>query len=113
MFGKHIKLKGLMDSGNSLYDSATGLPVIVIEKPFFEKCFAEQLKDIKVLRQISCVVASDVSSCLPIIGMAKVQISHGRNTQIVHCSIAVSNGSFGFDNSRSTQFNCLLHRDFL
>ena len=114
IFGKHIRLRGLLDSGNRLYDTVTGKPVIIISKNAFEKFFPEQLVDLKNFRQIRCVVVGDNHINLPIVGNVNVQITRWKQTQTIDCSVGVSSQSFGIENSNNpVQFDCLLHRDFL
>lgn len=43
LFGKSYKLKGFLDSGNTLYDNSSGLPVVVVKLSAIEKKLDDRL----------------------------------------------------------------------
>lgn len=111
IFGKHINLYGLIDSGNSLNDPFTKLPVVLVSRVALKKFLSLQeldfLLDLKS-RKINCDTVSGSKIEVPIFNVSSVTIKQGNEVRKHRCMVGIiSNGL------EDGKFDCLLHRDFL
>lgn len=112
IFGKHIEVTGLLDSGNSLFDTSSGLPVVVLsfqalKKEFPNLTFQEIV--IHTKNYVNCVTANERAFKLPLIDVKHIEIECDKEKKKCNCVIAVTNQKF-YDDKK---FDCLLHRDFI
>jgi len=114
VFNKHIEIIGLLDSGNSLKDTLTKKPVIVVSIDLMKKYF----KDITrhnfeksgfCERKINCVSAGGLSFEMPIFDVGAVCVKSGDSIKSYDCVLGFVNQKF-YD---TKNYQCLLHRDFM
>lgn len=109
--GKHINLYGLIDSGNSLNDPLTRLPVILVSNESLKRFLSIQELDFLFglkCRKICCDTVSGSKVDIPIFNVSYVELRQGKEIQKRRCMIGVI--SHGLENGK---YDCLLHRDFL
>ncbi len=118
VFGKHIEITGLLDSGNSLYDSKTGKAVIVVSvsalkkvlpKEQYQKFMYGDMSAVPVSHFISYVSVGGKTADMPIIDVGSATVKVKSGSKQFQCVIGLVNHSL--DNSGG--FECLLHRDFV
>lgn len=109
--GKHIYLYGLIDSGNSLFDTITRKPIILISRKSLEQKFS-RLEVENILknrcRKIKCETVSGSGFEIPIFKADNVDIVFDGEVKEVFCMVGIVNHEF-----EKGKFDCLLHRDFL
>ena len=76
-----ILVKGFIDSGNSLYDKRSGLPIIVASKPLFEKIYNENLKRYALSLEFDTVSGT---STMQLYVIDKLMIYNGINVNIIN-----------------------------
>lgn len=117
LFGKHIEITGLLDSGNVLYDTKTGKAVVVVSAAIFrqvlpKKDYIKFLKhdysSVKVSNEISCVVVGGTKLTMPVFDVGLVSVSNGEKTITKDCVLGVVNQEFV-----QGKYQCLIHRDFV
>lgn len=111
LFNKHINLYGLIDSGNSLFDPLTRLPVVLVSINVLKKFLSvEELEFLNGLnlRKIKCDTISGPGVEIPIFKIKRFVLRHGSETRKHMCMIGVVEHEFN-----KGKFDCLLHRDFL
>lgn len=115
-FGKHIKLIGLIDTGNVLYDEKTGKPVVVISiyslkkylpNETYENITKSNYQNIGFDGFIKTVSVGGVFSDIPILNIKKAIIEDGENQREFECVIGLVNHRF----ENSNKYDCLIHRD--
>ena len=109
--GKHIFLYGLIDSGNSLFDTLTRKPIVLISKKSLEKYFSKlELENIlnNMCRKLKCDTVSERGLEIPIFKVEKFEIAMDNEIKQVVCMVGIVNHEF-----EKGKFDCLLHRDFL
>jgi hypothetical protein len=115
--GKHIEVTGLLDSGNSLYDTKSGNAVIVVSTNALKQVLtkSEYLRFMQgendiigITDKVSYVCVGGKKSEMPIISDVCVTIKHSSETQKHKCSIGFINQKFG-----ENKFECLVHKDFV
>ena len=114
LYGKHIKINGLMDSGNSLIDTKTGYPVVVVSAKTLKKYFDDF--DYKMIlsngfcsRSVLCEVAGGFSFKMPIVDVGQITLDVGGESKKFKCVIGVVNQKFCGRKS----YECLLHKEFV
>ncbi len=116
--GKHIEITGLLDSGNSLYDSKTGKAVIVVSvsvlkkvlpKTDFKRIENGDFSNLPISHYLNYVSVGGNSADMPVIdiGNAFVEVKHV--SKKVRCVLGLALQDFDSTGS----FECLLHRDFV
>lgn len=100
--GKKFKVKGFIDSGNSLYDYRSGLPVIVCSTSLYNKIKSNGLK--KSLSSISFDTVSG-SSEMKLYVIDKLLIYNGVTVNIYN-NVFLGVSPFGFS---SSDYELLLH----
>ena len=113
LYGKHIEVVGLLDSGNSLVDTKTGKGVIVISakslRNFFDNFDYEMvLKNGFCSRKISCEVAGGLCFEMPVVDIGKATVASGFEKKSFDCVLGIVNQKF-YDEKR---YDCLLYREF-
>ncbi len=111
LFGKHINLYGLIDSGNSLFDPLTRLPVVLVSFDVLKNILSSGELDYlltKKSRKISCDIISGSKMEISIFKINKFLVKNENETQKHMCMVGVV--EHRFDRGK---FDCLLHRDFL
>lgn len=113
LYGKHIEVVGLLDSGNSLVDTKTGKFVIVISakslKKFFDNFDYEMvLKNGFCSRKILCEVAGGLCFEMPVVDIGKASVMVGFEKKNFDCVLGIVNQKF-YDEKK---YDCLLHREF-
>ena len=109
--GKHIVLYGLMDSGNSLFDSLTRKPVVLISKKSLEKNLSKlEIENIlkNKCRKLKCDTISSSGLEIPVFKVSNFEIMFDGEIKQVPCVMGIVNHEF-----EKGRFDCLLHRDFL
>ena len=113
LLGKHIEMVGLIDSGNSLIDSKTNKPVVVVSSSIIKKHFNSL--DVKFdgkndlcKRFIECVAVGGISFKMPIIDVESVTITTNNTAKRFDCVIGVVNQEF----CDAKNYQCLIHRNF-
>ena len=120
LFDNHIEINGLLDSGNSLYDTKTGKAVVIvslssikkfISKEMLEKLFSEKYDELHTFNKVSCVTVGGNKITIPIIDIGEVKIeqaSQGKS-KTCKCVLGITKEKFAENND----YECLLHREFL
>lgn len=104
--GKKFSVKGFIDSGNGLYDSRSGLPVIVCSNGLFEK-----LKTAGVKKSVSKINFDTVSgtSVMQLYVVDKIMIYNGSIVNIFN-NVLLGVSEFGFS---SFDYDLLLHPNII
>jgi hypothetical protein len=111
IFGKHIEVVGFIDSGNSLYDTFTRKPVIIVSKRSLEKHFSP--KELSLFlsstgRVIECETIGNGLTKLKVYDIKAINYSKGETIKQKPCVVAVLDKVF-----ENAKYDCLLHRDFM
>lgn len=118
LFCKHIEIVGLLDSGNSLKDTKTGKPVVIMSikslkkylpKHDYLKVASGDFSPLHVSHYLDYTTISEKGSKMPIVEIDNIVIEKGDSIKKLDCVIGFVNHNFGDNNS----FECLLHRDFI
>lgn len=119
LFGKHIEITGLLDSGNSLYDSKTGKAVIIvslcslkglISKDAYEDLLLDKAGPLGANSQATCVTVGGNKVQIPIFDIGEVKIEQFDNKmKICKCVLGVTKEKF----AENSEYDCLLHREFI
>ena len=120
LFGKHIQISGLLDSGNSLYDTKTGKAVIIVSlsaiKKFisisdYKKLVSNNFNNKLIVNKIDCRTVGEKKVTLPIIDIGEVKIENfdEGTARTVKCVIGLTNEEF----LEKNDYECLLHREFI
>lgn len=114
LYGKHIEITGLLDSGNSLIDLKTNKPVIVIssnslKKHFMDFDFKNVLESGFCSRSICCESAGGSVFQMPIVSIDNVSVKQGEIKKEMKCMLGIVNQKF-YDEKN---YDCLIHRDFI
>ncbi|MBQ8451349.1 MAG: sigma-E processing peptidase SpoIIGA [Clostridia bacterium] len=97
IFGKHILVTGLIDSGNMLYNGLE--PVLILKKSIVNELISESIY--QNLKRIRCVGVDEMQFEIPVISSVEVEFEGSKKI----CSIGLVNYDFG------KKFDCLIHRD--
>lgn len=113
LFGKHIKVVGLIDSGNSLKDTKTGKSVIIVSINALKKHFEgieydSLLKTGFCRRTISCEVAGGSRFEMPIVNIGNACVGCENETKIFDCVLGIVDQKF----CDEKKYDCLVSRDF-
>ena len=115
-FGKHIEIMGLLDTGNVLYDTKTGLPVIIINvkslgrflsQKDYKNITNEKYFNLGVHHYLKVKTISNEDKEIPIIIPKSVVIKNGGLSKNEKCVLGLVNHDF----ENSKDYQCLLHRD--
>lgn len=109
--GKHIYLYGLIDSGNSLFDSLTRKPIVLISLKSLQKNFSKDEIDNLLKTRSRCIKCDTISGSgleIPLFKVNNFEIIADCECKKVNCMIGIVNHEF-----ERGKFDCLLHRDFL
>lgn len=98
--GKSLKLNAFLDTGNSLHDQTTNLPIVVVPLSVAEKLLTQSeivclmlkanCKTIKDLHYIKYSTASTKSSLMPVFRLDKLTLEKGATQRSVDCMIGIS-----------------------
>ena len=108
---KHINLYGLVDSGNSLLDPISRMPVVLVSIKSLKKILNEsELNEIinSRCRKIKCDTVSGSGFEIPIFKASDFIAKFDQETKRFFCMVGIIEQGFGND-----KFDCLLHRDFI
>lgn len=110
---KHIRLKGLIDSGNHVYDSQTNLPVVLLSfdslKKFMPLATFAYITDVLSSHYEKCVLVGGKTIYVPIVSVDGCEVSKNGKIRTEKFAIGVVQQKF-YDEKR---YDCLLHRDFV
>ena len=120
LFGNHIQINGLLDSGNSLYDTKTGKAVIIVSlnaiKKFisiddYKKLCGDEATHYKIINQLQCSTVGEKKVTLPIIDIGEVVIENFEDgaQKKFKCVIGITKEDF----LEKNDYECLLHREFI
>lgn len=116
-FGKHIEIVGLLDTGNSLYDTKTKKAVIVIScqalkkhlpKNIYKNITNNNFNDLGLSNIIEYVSVGGKTLSMPIVDVGSVKIDDGNCVKKFDCVLGISSQPFA-----EKDYECLLHRDFV
>lgn len=110
---RHIRLKGLIDSGNSFYDSKSNLPVVLLSldclKNFIPLATDSYVNDILASHFEKCVVVGGKKFYVPIVNVKACKVI--KNGQITNKKFVIGVVKQSFYDEK--HYDCLLHRDFV
>lgn len=114
ILSEHIKIVGLIDSGNMLYDEKTKLPVVVVSIRILRKYVNKNNYELITTllnhtRRVECLLASGERFMIPVIDISNGAIESGTQKRKVQFVI----GILDKDVYDTTKYECLLHRDFV
>lgn len=119
LFGNHIEITGLLDSGNSLYDTRTGKAVIIVSlyslKNYISKeCYEDLLLDkaglLGAVSMVTCVTVGGNNVNIPVFDVGEVKIEQSdKSFKMCKCVLGVTKEKF----AESEEYDCLLHREFI
>jgi hypothetical protein len=112
IYGKHIEVVGLIDSGNSLVDKVTNKPVIVISVAALKKHFKDSaiynFKDsVFCERFVDCVLAGGARLKMPILDIGSVCIKRDDEVKSFDCVLGFVDQKF----CDEKDYQCLIHRN--
>lgn len=111
--GKHIRLKGLIDSGNSVYDTNTRLPVVFLTvgslKRVLPQISPSYVADILASHYEKCELVGGKTIYVPIVSVDDCRIYKSGENTATRFVVGIVNQTF-YDEKH---YECLLHRDFL
>lgn len=118
LFGRHIEITGLIDSGNALYDTKTKKSVIIISlsvlRRFLTESECEMIKNkryfgLDISHELEYETVGGKKSTMPIVDIGEVELERGGEKQKFKCVLGiVSEGLV-----EEKRYECLLHREFL
>ena len=119
LFGKHIEITGLLDSGNSLYDTKTGKAVMIVSLYSLKKYLSEDDYENLLFDRSISLGASSYATCVTVggnnvqvpifdIGEVKIEQTDG-STKICKCVLGITKEKF----AENDEYDCLLHREFI
>lgn len=117
-FGKHIQITGLIDTGNSLYDSNTGKAVAVVEVSALKKYLSKtdynnliigDYSKFAIISSLSYVSVGGKESVMPIINIGSIMIENEGVYNKYDCVLGIVNQKF----KDGEGYQILLHRDFV
>ena len=110
---KHISLKGLIDSGNSVYDTKSNLPVVFLSidclKRFIPLATYAYVNEILSSHCEKCVLVGGKNIYVPIVNVSDCKIEINGQVKNIKFAIGIVKQKF-FD---TKHYDCLLHRDFV
>ena len=111
--GKHICLKGLIDSGNSVYDSVSKLPVVLLSIdslkkyiPLASQCY---VNEVLASHYEKCVLVGGKNIYVPIVSIEDGKIYKNGKCEKFDFVVGIVEQRF-YDEKH---YDCLLHRDFV
>ena len=116
-FGKHIEIVGLLDTGNSLYDTKTKKAVIVVScqalkkylpKNIYKNITNNNFNELGLSNIIEYVSVGGKILSMPIVDVGSVKIDDGVCVKKFDCVLGISSQPFA-----EKDYECLLHRDFV
>ena len=112
LFGKHIEVVGLIDSGNSLMDNVTNKPVVVISVHALKKHFkdfwgVDMHSNALCQHFVDCVVAGGKKFQMPIFDIGSVCVKRGVEIKSFDCVLGFVTQKF-YDEK---DYQCLIHRN--
>jgi len=118
LFCQHIEIVGLLDSGNSLTDTKTGKPVVIMSikslkkylpKHDYLKVVAGDYSPLHVSNFLDYVTVGGKGTNMPIVEIENIVVEKGDKVKKLDCVIGFVDQKFGGDDG----YECLLHRDFI
>ncbi len=108
---KHINVYGLVDSGNSLIDTKTNKPVLVISLQTITKLVSKN--DYKKMidensHKLNCETISSSTFAIPILENINVKVKIENEWIVADCVVGVVDKKF-----ENGKYDCLLWRDFI
>ena len=116
-FGKHIEITGLLDTGNTLYDTKTKRAVIVVDKKSLQKYLPKNIyknithnvyNELGLSNFLEFVSVGGAIMQMPIVDIKSAIIDDGSCVKKYDCVLGIANQNFN-----TSEYNCLLHRDFV
>ncbi len=103
---KKFKIKGFFDSGNSLYDARSGLPIVVCSTSLYKK-----IKESGIKKSVSKMAFDTVSGTadMELFVIDKLLIYNGVTVNIFN-NVLLGVSNFGFN---STDYELLLHPELM
>lgn len=118
LFGRHIEITGLIDSGNSLCDTKTKKPVIVVPLAVLAKYLTESecnmIKSenyfgLNISHELEYVSVGGAKGRMPISDIGEIKLSRNGKEESFDCVLGIVCENLTEDKD----YDCLLHRDFL
>ena len=118
LFGRHIEITGLIDSGNSLCDTKTNKPVIIVPLAVIKKYLTEGECDmirsekyfgLNISHELEYVSVGGAKGRMPISDIGAVKILKNGKEEEKECVLGIVCENLTEDKD----YDCLLHRDFL
>ena len=117
LFGRHIEITGLIDTGNSLYDTKTRKPTIIVPLSVVKKYISTgEYSMLDERRYFGLNVASEIEyetvggqkKLMPIVDIGEVLLERDGKKERHECVLGIVKESFS-----DKRFECLLHREFI
>lgn len=116
LFGRHIEITGLIDTGNTLYDTKTKKPVIVVSISALKKFLSEnEIEMLETKNYVGLDISSELpyrsasgKDTMPIIDIGQAKITKGKD-EFYYKSVL---GIASFDLT-TEKYDCLLGKEFL
>lgn len=118
LFGRHIEITGLIDSGNALYDTVTKKSVVIIPlsvlRKFLSESECDMIRDknyfgLEISHELEYVTVGGKKSYMPIVDIGEIQVERNGEKQNFECVLGIVQENFADEK----KFECLLHREFL
>ncbi len=118
VFGRHIEITGLIDSGNTLVDTKTKKPVIIVPLSVIKKYISESeykmileknYFGLDISHELEYVSVGGVKGTMPITDIGDVKIKIKGKIETFKCVVGIVKENLTEDKD----YECLLHRDFL
>lgn len=117
LFGRHIEITGLIDSGNALYDRVTGKSVIIVPLSVIRKYISEgecnmiaerRYFGLNISHELEYQTVGGTKAKMPIVDIGAVTLERHGKAEKRDCVLGIIG-----ENLADKRYECLLHREFI
>lgn len=117
LFGRHIEITGLIDSGNALYDTKTKKSVIIVPLSTIRKFISAGECDmiaegryfgLNISNEIEYQTIGGNRAKMPIVDIGSATLERGGKVETHECVLGIISENFA-----DKKYECLLHREFI
>ena len=117
LFGRHIEITGLIDSGNALYDTKTKKSVIIVPLSVVRRYISEsecnmiaerRYFGLNISHEIEYETIGGQKGKMPIVNIGNVELERSGKVETHECVLGIVKENFA-----NKKYECLLHREFI